>query len=122
MRKENLEYKFTELDNVYRKNNEIDASLVIDIKSSNKEPYSLSPTFDPIVKRYCWVPEKKKDHLNLDFTVIEDTKIYVNDVLLESNNLKIYSKDGPKEYNFKFQKNDQIARYSLISLPTNFPP
>ena len=122
MRKENLEYKFTELDDVYSKNNEIDASLVIDIKSSNKEPYSLSPTFDPIVKRYCWVPEKKKDHLNLDFTVIEDTKIYVNDILLESNNLKIYSKDGPKQYNFKFQKNDQIARYSLISLPTNFPP
>ena len=70
MRKENLEYKFTELDDVYSKNNEIDASLVIDIKSSNKEPYSLSPTFDPIVKRYCWVPEKKKDHLNLDFTCL----------------------------------------------------
>ena len=83
MRKENLEFKFTELSDVYNKDKKNDISIVLDIRSVNKEPYSLSPAFDSDIERYCWVPEKNNTQLNLDFFVKDGTKIYIDNELLD---------------------------------------
>ena len=122
MRKQNLEFKFTELEHVYNNNEKNDTSLLVDIKSSNEEPFSLSPAFESEVERYCWVPKNNSDVLNLDFIVKKDTQIFFNNELSISNNFKIFAKEGPKEYKFVFQKDDGIAKYSVVCLPTNFPP
>ena len=104
MRKQNLEFKFTELEHVYNNNEKNDTSLLVDIKSSNEEPFSLSPAFESEVERYCWVPKNNSDVLNLDFIVKKDTQIFFNNELSISNNFKIFAKEGPKEYKFVFQK------------------
>ena len=52
----------------------------------------------------------------------KNTKIYLNDKIADSSKIKISAKDGPQEYNFIFRKDDQIAKYSLVCLPVNFPP
>ena len=122
MRKENLEFKFTELIDVYNKDKKNDTSIVLDIRSLNKEPYSLSPAFDSDIERYCWVPEKNNTQLNLDFFVKDGTKIYVDNELLDEKSYKVFSKDCPKEYIFRFENNDNIATYTLATLPINFPP
>ena len=122
MRKQNLEFKFTELEHVYNNNEKNDTSLLVDIKSSNEEPFSLSPAFESEIERYCWVPKNNSDVLNLDFIVKKDTQIFFDNKLSISNNFKIFAKEGPKEYRFVFQKDDGIAKYSVVCLPTNFPP
>ena len=98
MRKENLEFKFTELSDVYNKDKNNDTSIVLDIRSVNKEPYSLSPAFDSDIERYCWVPEKNNTELKLDFFDKDGTKIYVDNELLDEKSYKVFSKDSPKEY------------------------
>ena len=122
MRKQNLEFKFTELSDVYNKDKNNDTSIVLDIRSVNKEPYSLSPAFDSDIERYCWVPEKNNTQLKLDFFVKDGTKIYVDNELLDEKSYKVFSKDSPKEYIFRFENNDSIATYTLATLPINFPP
>ena len=122
MRKQNLEFKFTDLEQIYNVNEKNNTSLLIDIKSSNEDPYSLSPAFESVIERYCWVPKNNSDVLSLDLSVQKDTKIYLNNKLADSSKIKISAKDGPQEYNFIFRKDDQIAKYSLVCLPVNFPP
>ena len=68
------------------------------------------------------MPEKKNTQLNLDFFVKDGTKIYVDNELLDENSYKVFSKDSPKEYIFRFENNDNIATYTLATLPINFPP
>ena len=122
MRKQNLEFKFTDLEQIYNVNEKNNTSLLIDIKSSNEDPYSLSPAFESVIERYCWVPKNNSDVLSLDLSVQKDTKIYLNNKLADSSKIKIFAKDGPQEHNFIFRKDDQIAKYSLVCLPVNFPP
>ena len=51
MRKQNLEFKFTELEHVYKNSEKNDTSLLVDIKSGNEEPFSLSPAFESEIER-----------------------------------------------------------------------
>ena len=103
MRKQNLEFKFTDLEHVYNVNEKNNTSLLIDINSSNEDPYSLSPAFESVIKRYCWVPKNKSDILSLDLSVQKESKIYLNNKLADSSKFKISAKDGPQEYNFTFR-------------------
>ena len=120
MRKENLEFKFTELSDVYNKDKNNDTSIVLDIRSVNKEPYSLSPAFDSDIERYCWVPEKNNTQLKLDFFVKDGTKIYVdNELLDELEELEIkFINDNGKLYNFN--KSEHSFVFEITELNYNF--
>ena len=66
MRKENLEFKFTELSNVYNKDKKNDISIVLDIRSVNKEPITLTDNTVPIFDNASvWFELKTVQKINL---------------------------------------------------------
>ena len=73
MKKEIIEYKFTELENAYSLDENNQESLLLDITCDNTEPHSLTPTFNKSIKRYCLVPKTKVDALNIDILTLDET-------------------------------------------------
>jgi len=68
------------------------------------------------------VPEKNNTQLKLDFFVKDGTKIYVDNELLDEKSYKVFSKDSPKEYIFRFEnKKNQIKVivFRLNIIPKN---
>ena len=122
MKKEIIEYKFTELENAYSLDKSNQESLLLGITSDNTEPYSLTPTFNKSIKRYCWVPKTKDDILNIDILTQDETEVFLNNKLITTNKFKIFSKYGPMEYVLKIQKQKEIETYCIVTLPINFPP
>ena len=122
MKKEIIEYKFTELENAYSLDKNNQASLLLGITSDNTEPHSLTPTFNKSIKRYCWVPKTKDDILNIDILTQDETEVFLNNKLITTNKFKIFSKYGPMEYVLKIQKQKEIETYCIVTLPINFPP
>ena len=122
MKKEIIEYKFTELENAYSLDKNNQESLLLGITSDNTEPHSLTPTFNKSIKRYCWVPKTKDDILNIDIQTKDKTEVFLNNKLITTNKFKIFAKYGPKEYVLKIQKQNEIDTYCIVTLPINFPP
>jgi len=122
LKKEIIEYKFTELENTYSLGENNQEPLLLDITSDNIEPHSLTPIFNKSIKRYCWVPKTKDDILNLDIQTKDETEVFLNNKLITTNKFKIFSKYGPKEYVLKIQKQNEIDTYCIVTLPINFPP
>ena len=88
MKKEIIEYKFTELENTYSLGENNQESLLLDITSDNTKPYSLTPTFNKSIKRYCWVPKTKDDILNIDIQTKDKTEVFLNNKLITTNKFK----------------------------------
>ena len=122
MKKEIIEYKFTELENTYSLGENNQESLLLDITSDNTKPHSLTPTFNKSIKRYCWVPKTKDDILNIDIQTKDKTEVVLNNKLITTNKFKIFAKYGPKEYVLKIQKQNEIDTYCIVTLPIYFPP